>query len=940
MRIGGYYAAAWAARLILLALVAVTPWIYGGQFWSCQVWLIVIGVALTCLSWLAACLSPRRAGGGTSLTWPMLGFLALVAMQLVPLPEPLASRLSSTQHFVRQMNAEARRDLPPDTSAQTSAKQDTASSTQSLWPDASQSRTLSILPEQTRGSLAVLALAVVAVWSASLFLVERKWAIALAITLAASGLANAFLGLVQAVSWNDWTLLPDMRSISFSTFISRNSAPDFFATAIGAVLALLGVAFRTQKKKRRKEYRVTYPSASWEGRLRNRMEDIFIDLNTPAVSCIAALALLLVATLATLSRGGAIACFGASLVTLCLAIGDRRGVAQTATVSAVLVVAVIGVLSFFGLDSAVMARMQDLNEAAYTGREGRFLVWQYTLASLQWYGLAGSGLGTYHFALLPFHDHGPNAWFYHAENLFLEILSETGFVGIGLALVGLGMVVRKLGRHSADRGENILLIATIFSTTALFLHSLVDFRLILPGIFLPYAVLVGAFLGRCRRVEHEPKHRSSNGERLHRDARREPQVPHPERSRGRIVLHSLVAVACLLCMLGGVDSARGYAIAERLQHHVDKLEDLPFDQALSLDDAQDEQEEQFDANQPQDAKEFDFGDLRRLVASAIEQHGEHSEVALQAGRAQQLLWHRQAAASVDWSGWLERDVSLTSLERWRLATPQQMTQFLRSEDPRVAPLQAAIRHDVAGLRLADGSFEHFDQALEACPLDERAVWGLLISDTGKLTCYQRSVLGRMLAHLAGNNTRMLVKAGITAVQDGDKEDGLRLIRQAVGLYRQEIFVALEPLAQFVTADDLLELIPDDPVFLASICRQLAAGQGTGPLVDQLIEQRLSAAQLQQLKDNATGLGSAGWADLAWVAQRLGEDQLRISLLTKAVATARNRLDLRFELAQAYHAVGSFQKARQELQACIDAAPQDPRYRTEMANWTQSLDQKP
>ncbi|MGN6545408.1 MAG: O-antigen ligase family protein, partial [Aureliella sp.] len=389
VRPGLHQAASWSARLLLLAMVAAAPWYYGSARWPAQVVIVYASLALAALTWLSVVTAPRSSGKCARLVYCMLAFLLLIALQLVHVPSALAPFVSAVQRVVG------------DTTTASAA-------TPIEWLDPARYNTVSILPEQTRASLAVFCAAVVAVWSASVLFVTWRWATALAITIAVSGTLNAFLGLVQAVSWNDWTLLPRLSESSFSTFVSRNSAATYFASVTGSILTLLGVAYRSQKRRRRQEYRVTYPATNWLGRLRNRAEDVFIDLNSMAVVCISAATFMIAATLATLSRGGTIACIGAGLVTLCLSLGTRGSFVRAAAVAAVVGAAVIGMLTFLDLDTGLINRMDQINEAAYTGKDGRLIAWGYTLRSLAWYWPMGSGYGTFHFALLPFHDSGPN----------------------------------------------------------------------------------------------------------------------------------------------------------------------------------------------------------------------------------------------------------------------------------------------------------------------------------------------------------------------------------------------------------------------------------------------------------------------------------------------------------------------------------------------------
>ncbi len=290
----------------MFALVTIWPWWYGGAQWQAQWWLVLAGTLLTLLTWIATCLSPRRTGAAVTLSFVMVAFLLWTSLQLVPLPQFAARYLSGAQRFVQLVNASTPVQSPVD------------------WLQPESYRTVSVAPVQTKASLAVLAVAVATLWSSSVLLVQRRWVLALAIVLVTGGVANGALGLFQLVNYSHWTLLEMPKTkTSFATFVSRNSAPAYYASVIAAAMTLMGATFSANKKARRKQYHITYPSASILGRIRNRLESVFIDLNSASITCLLVLAFMLVVILATFSRGGVLACLAGCTVTLCLTLGSR-----------------------------------------------------------------------------------------------------------------------------------------------------------------------------------------------------------------------------------------------------------------------------------------------------------------------------------------------------------------------------------------------------------------------------------------------------------------------------------------------------------------------------------------------------------------------------------------------------------------------------------------
>lgn len=917
-RIGLYHGALGSARLLLLAMLSIAPWWYGGAQWQAQLYLVYASMLLAALTWAVTLLSPRRSGSCIRLPYWLLGFMLLVSVQLLPLPYFLARSSSSAQRFA--VNVLTSAPSQPPTESEGPAEVALGQESQTLL-EPSRHTTLSILPAQTRASLAVVTVAVVAVWSASILFLSSRWAIILAITLATGGILNGFLGLVQTVSYQNWTLLPMPKTETcFATFVSRNSAPGYFATATGAILTLLGIAFRSQKRKRRQEYNITYPGNSLLGRIRNRMEDVFVDLNTLTVSCICLAAFMLVATLATFSRGGAIACLGACLVTFCLALGSRGGVVRATAVASVLALVVGGLMTFFQLDTGLWSRLDQINEIAHTGEDTRIIVWGYTWRALPTYILAGSGLGTYRFALLPFHTQGPNVWFHHAENMPLEIVTETGLLGLIICGVALWIVFRQIYLQSGSQKEALLLVAVIFATSAIALQSIVDFNLILPGVFLPYSVLLGAFLGRCRRVDNEQARIQALGENAY-DARKQASSEHHSagqrnfRFTSQSIGHTVVAVVCLFMAWLGISSLQGYAAAEGLGDRLERFERL-------ITRAQTSQLSYLPTEEIETQKNALESTLERVTS----RFAGHPEAELQAGRAEQLLWHAHAQDSIDWGD------DFSKAQRWQLANPQVLTSVIRSATPALAPLRGAIHDDSVGMGFARRSFEHFEIALAACPMDARAVWGILTADAKWLSRGSHRTALHLLSKLAGNNPRMLAEASITALQEGLSDEGTRLLKQAVALDPRRLTETITAVAERLSAEQLMEILPQDIVVVAQTGQQIAklerAKALAGRLVDRVYEQ-LPTARARTPE---------GWLALAWVAQQKNDQELQIKLLKSAVSI--DRPAIRFELAQALYAAGSRKEALAELEECLKWDRGNPAFESQKKKWTESIDRKP
>ncbi|MCA9134714.1 MAG: O-antigen ligase family protein, partial [Planctomycetales bacterium] len=303
------------------------------------------------------------------------------------------------------------------------------------------------------------------------------------------------------------------------TFYSRNSAPQFLACAIGAASGLL-VLHRSQKNSRQRDsrYQLRYPSVNVVARFRRRLDELVADLDQLSFLGLLALVTLASGVLIANSRGGILACaVSGAVVILIYALGKQAS--ASSTLGLLLLVACSGLfITFFELDDLIGQRLNTISEEVYRRDNSRLELWRMVLTQPSCW-LLGSGLGTFHFAVLPAYDKPQSAWFYHAESVYVELLSNAGLLVLLAVLGGLSWLLwQLLGRTPRSTLARAARLACMFSVLAVALQSFVDFSLILPAVFLPLAALTGAFLGApagkqsSSRSSQGSSQRSSGGE--------------------------------------------------------------------------------------------------------------------------------------------------------------------------------------------------------------------------------------------------------------------------------------------------------------------------------------------------------------------------------------------------------------------------------------------
>lgn len=186
---------------------------------------------------------------------------------------------------------------------------------------------------------------------------------------------------------------------------------------------------------------------------------------------------------------GSLAGYGLGLpvvvASLLLLVGARTGLARVA-------IAVIGIASLVAL---VMIAISPINSGAASSVSSRQAILSTSTAVLGEYGVVGSGLGTFEkvYRLEEDPDRVDRYHVNHAHNDYLELAIETGLPGILLILLFLAWWARSVWDAARSPAADQYAFAGGIASTALLLHSLVDYPLrtaALSAVFAMCLVLV------------------------------------------------------------------------------------------------------------------------------------------------------------------------------------------------------------------------------------------------------------------------------------------------------------------------------------------------------------------------------------------------------------------------------------------------------------------
>lgn len=466
----------------LAGVILVVPFIMGGRCPLGELALVVLTLtAASCWS-LSQIFSthPQVRWSGVEILF--IAAIGLGLLQLLPLDQQTLGKISPHIAELLPLRTDVGHPSPEQTSSDRSISAPPADKTPAmslpLWNQ------LSLYPAATRQGLILLGAYALLFFVALQRIrrgedVERFLALisAAAILMAIFGLAQYFFGNGKFF----WVFEhPQATTSDFvkGAFSNRNHFAQFLALGVGPLLWLVLRLFDSSGKRHSSS---RTPS----------------DLASIVVAT--GLGTVLFAGLLSLSRGGAVALFSATSVTLLFSLRARILNPRVVIALAAAAVFLGAGLFFYGqdkvgekIDEILSADLKRLDHV-----DGRIDLWKTVLDAGKKFPIVGAGIGS-HRELYPAFQHVPAQHdFTHAENGYLQIFEETGSIGLGMMLFGILCCALWTWRGSNPRISSHAGLAAALAgpLTANVLHSLGDFVWYAPGIM---AVVVILAASACR----------------------------------------------------------------------------------------------------------------------------------------------------------------------------------------------------------------------------------------------------------------------------------------------------------------------------------------------------------------------------------------------------------------------------------------------------------
>jgi O-antigen ligase/tetratricopeptide (TPR) repeat protein len=462
----------------LIALLVLAPLFMGGRHPLGElIYVALIGFIAIC--WIAGqCAAARSVYRFTGAEWLIVSSLLLVGLQIVAVPLGVLESVSPGL-------ADA---LP-------------------LWHESggigiAAWTTLSVAPHQTLSGLTILAaycmlFTVLAQRLRTMADVEwlLRWVVVAVVFMAVIGIVQFLAGDGRFL----WVYEHPFRSSSSSamgSFQNRNHFAHILALGAGPLIWCLWYFSRNQQ---------TSKTNGWGN---NSSADATKQVAFPMV-CVGA-AITAIAVLLSLSRGGLLTFTAASLV--CTVLCYWRSLIGPGALAGI-----VGVAVMSGAGAIVYGteEIEHRFESASTAKSigdlslGREQIWETVLRAVPDFIGLGSGVGTHRYVYPRYISENYTVEFSHAENGYLQILLETGVVGI--TLLGLGILTClwwcfRAWSKSPSQSHAACVAAVTSGILASLFHSFGDFVW-----YIPACMTLAIFLIAAARQLHQEAVRQDGG---------------------------------------------------------------------------------------------------------------------------------------------------------------------------------------------------------------------------------------------------------------------------------------------------------------------------------------------------------------------------------------------------------------------------------------------
>jgi O-antigen ligase len=307
-------------------------------------------------------------------------------------------------------------------------------------------------------------------------------------TMIATGTLVSLFGIVQRVTWNHrlYWIGPEIEGGSpFGPFVNRTHFAGLMVVIVPLALALVLSRTRTARRRRR--------AWTWRDRFRE-----WNSSEGDATRLIPFLVLVMAgAALVSGSRGGVVAFLAALFAMLAGSLAGGRSWSARITVVALATLLVVLAAVWIGGDIFYGTVERLAEELGRPDDSPRARLWADALNLWRDAPVLGTGLATFGVAFPRYRTAQGPLTFTHAESDWVQLLTDTGFIGLGLAfaaVAALGLTLLRRIRHTESRWARALALAGLVALGASVIQGIANYNLPVMSnlIYLALAIALAA----------------------------------------------------------------------------------------------------------------------------------------------------------------------------------------------------------------------------------------------------------------------------------------------------------------------------------------------------------------------------------------------------------------------------------------------------------------
>lgn len=441
--------------LFLVALVWAPLPFGSNHLWAWS--LLEAWVLLTAAAWLVLFAADRvELTNAFRRAWPVLvlfaGVIALVHLQLIPLPPTILATLSPAAAEIHVATQSA--------------------PTITLDPAATRAAVLKTL---TYGVL----------FAQTLLLVNSRARLrSLALVLVFCGVFQAAYGALMTLSgleYGFFVVKEHGEGTVTGTFVNANHLAGYLEMCLGVGVGLMLADMSTR------------PAANFRESLRRVLAGLLGDQGRVRLL----LVVMVIGIVLSKSRMGNVAFLSSLLVAgvLYAVLAKRFSTATLVFFVSVVLVDILIIGNYFGIDRVAQEIQQGMQlDSAVSGRDHRLVVAEDTLHIVGDFPLTGAGAGSFA-SIYPAYNGGDTGFQFwkHAHNDFLQFAAEFGLAGFamlgGIVLLSVWMAISAQVRRR-DQMMRGMACGILMAMVAILIHSAVDFNLQIPANAATFVVIL------------------------------------------------------------------------------------------------------------------------------------------------------------------------------------------------------------------------------------------------------------------------------------------------------------------------------------------------------------------------------------------------------------------------------------------------------------------